>query len=589
MTGKLNIDRKLAEDTYGDNMVLEYADFHETSPIALVFHPYAHPISYQGEIGSASFWDIVHEVQQFFPVAADGIWTYQGFPLPDLGKLMCPATDMDCLLFLVKVARAHSSDPIPYQTHYVGAVHEDWLDGGGLAGLNERASVVTMYDGWFRDPGVSAGGQVLAHELGHNRGRLHNECTGREETEGRLPLDPYYPYPPVGGKCRFGPPDLYGLNVPRSGTGIQVVPSDGINRLGQGDIMSYDSPAWISDYTHGVFFAQLGGGGQRAATPLPPSWLEAEEYLFVSGMVNLEDGTVFLGHFYVLEQPNEGMLHESYARTLATSPAYSLTLENAAGEALYTHDFEPQVSSFDPAVPGTAGIHEFLPYSPTTARIVLHREGQEVAARQVSTHAPEVTILSPHGGETFTANPSIAWEASDADGDALRYTVKYTPDDGATWQVLTTGWSTPSLKLPDVPPLAGSDAGRVQVIATDGVNTTVATSEPFSMARHAPDAYITTPKNGAAYEAHQGVYLAGRGIDAEDGNITEASACAWTSDISGALGEGLDLLVSDLSVGEHHITLVVTDSDGMTGSDEIVIYVSSEEGPARVYLPLVYR
>src|SRR5262249_4355626 len=49
---------------------------------------------------------------------------------------------------------------------------------------------------------------------------------------------------------------------------------------------------------------------------------------------------------------------------------------------------------------------------------------------------------------------------------------------------------------------------------------------------------------------------------------------AWSSDIQGALGNGTELGLNNLRPGTHNITLVVTNSLGLTGSATVPITVS---------------
>jgi hypothetical protein len=66
--------------------------------------------------------------------------------------------------------------------------------------------------------------------------------------------------------------------------------------------------------------------------------------------------------------------------------------------------------------------------------------------------------------------------------------------------------------------------------------------------------------------------LSGSAVDATDG-VLEASALTWSSDLDGALGVGESLTTSQLSMGEHRITLRARDLDGNTSIDTIRITV----------------
>jgi hypothetical protein len=73
-------------------------------------------------------------------------------------------------------------------------------------------------------------------------------------------------------------------------------------------------------------------------------------------------------------------------------------------------------------------------------------------------------------------------------------------------------------------------------------------------------------------------------IDTEDGSLGGA-IFAWSSDQDGALGTGRELWASDLTTGTHRITLMVTDSDGYVGTDEVTVFV----GRTTLYLPLILK
>ncbi|MCZ7569753.1 MAG: hypothetical protein M5U01_14385 [Ardenticatenaceae bacterium] len=112
---------------------------------------------------------------------------------------------------------------------------------------------------------------------------------------------------------------------------------------------------------------------------------------------------------------------------------------------------------------------------------------------------PSVTILRPVAGEAVDRKVTVRWTASDPDGgDRLTYNIQYSPDMGDHWFALgvdlpgasTTPTQTMTLDLGGE---AGSNGARalVRVLASDGYNTALATSAPFSVAPRAPEPSIT--------------------------------------------------------------------------------------------------
>jgi hypothetical protein len=101
--------------------------------------------------------------------------------------------------------------------------------------------------------------------------------------------------------------------------------------------------------------------------------------------------------------------------------------------------------------------------------------------------------------------------------------------------------------------------------ATDTVTITV---EAFVEGNTDPTATITEPPvDPVEFFDTETILFEGIGTDAEDGDILGAGL-VWTSDVDGEIGDGevLFVLASDLTLGDHVITLTATDSEGATGT-----------------------
>ncbi|MBW3017894.1 PKD domain-containing protein, partial [Candidatus Woesearchaeota archaeon] len=87
-----------------------------------------------------------------------------------------------------------------------------------------------------------------------------------------------------------------------------------------------------------------------------------------------------------------------------------------------------------------------------------------------------------------------------------------------------------------------------------------------------PNATITAPANQSSFLNGTQINFTGTGIDAEDGALSGASL-AWTSSIDGNFGTGDSINITNLSIGNHTITLTATDSQTATGTDSILVEV----------------
>ncbi|MCC5843995.1 MAG: DNRLRE domain-containing protein [Verrucomicrobia bacterium] len=84
---------------------------------------------------------------------------------------------------------------------------------------------------------------------------------------------------------------------------------------------------------------------------------------------------------------------------------------------------------------------------------------------------------------------------------------------------------------------------------------------------------ITSPANETVVFAGDEVIFEGTALDPEDGDLT--AAAVWTSSLDGPLGSGGALSLDTLSVGEHLITLSVTDSGGLSDMEQISLTVEA--------------
>jgi hypothetical protein len=438
------------------------------------------------------------------------------------------------------------------------------LDFSGMAYLNSRHAIGHGVKGEGR-------GTTAAHEVGHTQGLKHASCDHGERAGGECEPWPF----PHGG---IDAADGAGLNTPT----LQPVPA-----LGQGrpnlfickkggedlcrragvnehthDFMSYGGPPkWISILTWERLLEKL------RALPLEllasPS---AAEYLVVGGSLDT-DGRLTLEPFYRIEPPDE-------FNDGPGSGSYIIELQRANGSVLFARRFEPTPYFEEEG----ASFSEVLPYFSDTKRIVIRRgpiTGPEtLAVIEVSNNSPKVNLLTPDGGEFWPASirQTIAWTASDADGDPLHYAVQYSVDGGQTWHTLAVDLASTELQI-NPATFAGSDQALIRVLATDEVNTGEDRSNAlFIVPNKAPIAVVRSPGNNLAYDSGSVLILQGAATDLEDGPLG-GEALSWVSTRDGALGTGRQLAVRNLSIGFHRIILTARDKSGALGQAEVCVHV----------------
>ena len=402
------------------------------------------------------------------------------------------------------------------------------------------------------DQGVSAGimgpnpGPLLAHEMGHNYARKHAPCAVPDP-------DPKYPtyLDPQGTAYFSGSIGEVGLN-PSSGAIFDPLIS--------ADLMSYCPDEWISPYTwEGIL--------NRMPAPLMQSMetQTAAPHIVISGSVR--EGIASFDPFWIQDRPANN------AADPGTGP-FSLRLLDAAGKVLGERRLEiqeePIIQNHD-----IGHFREWLRYPPETAAIALYKDGRLLLQRQVSPHAPQVTLLAPNGGEQWPGSGpyTVRWQATDADGDPLTAKVLYSPDNGQTWQVLAVNLDGREVTL-DTPYLPGGAKALVRLVVTDGVNTTTDQSDaPFQVNDKPPLLFLLNPPVGASYTVGEAVVLQAAATDPEDGPLPEDSLHWSLPGMARASATGSDVVLDDLLAGTYTFTVTARDAQGHATTRETKIIV----------------
>jgi hypothetical protein len=428
----------------------------------------------------------------------------------------------------------NGSGPIHY-----GLMPSVTLRGAGGIGAMDGSMVSGGQDN-------AAAARTAAQEIGHNLGRAH----------------------PPG--CDAGGPDP---NYPGVNGGIDEVGTDVLHRKLYEPYWVYDymgycggaTNSWTSIYTYEAMAGVLPAGvfnpaAGRVAAPLPADAI----VLIGSGEVSPEAAHLEHGFYRLTAGP-------SVEETPDEGP-YNVDLLDSAGQVLASRRFWPLVMSNDePSASGPFTI--IVPWVDGTAAVVFRFHDLEIGRIGTSRASPEASFVSPSESQAWDASglQTLAWTASDADGDPLQYLLQYSSDGGQSWSVLAPNLSETIFEI-DSAWLPGSDDARLRLMASDGLNTTQVDSVPFQVGGKPPNVHISGPTTDDALMAESTVVLQGAATDLEDGFLGH-EALSWASDQDGVLANGRTAILPSLSEGPHTLTLTAVDSDGNAATTSVEVIV----------------
>ena len=437
-------------------------------------------------------------------------------------------------------------------TLYYGMVPDDYLTLCTDKKIVGKANGIPSGEasGAVRSTDADWGGENAGHELGHCLKLKHAECCD-------APSGEYFPNPGCAiswGWIYYGMDTLNRTVLPPSTR----------------DFMTYCPDPWMSDYNYGRL------KGNITLYPLAAQATEPGDMLMISGLINKTKGETTLDPIYRMPllppEPSE-------------PSACMVRVFNGFGHLLAEHPFKPGEDT-EP-IPGKdeiLTIHRVVPDHPELARVDIVCDGQTLASRAATAHAPFVHVDGPNGGEFWaTGTQTITWHAEDPDGDTLYFLLQASGDDGATWTTLAADVTGRSFSF-DTALLPGGDQIRIRVVGTDGLRTMWDTSDgAFTVVPKPPQVTIESPRQGARFLPGDVVVFSGYAYDPEDGPLPP-SALSWASDRDGPLGTGSALELDTLSFGKHAITLTATDSDSQTSTATANVVIAY---PA--YLPVIMR
>lgn len=432
--------------------------------------------------------------------------------------------------------------------------------------------------------GVSTG-TIMAQEVAHSYGMGWHAVSSEHPADYPNSLFPWI-HSSVGTQVGAKTEPLFAAMNPLPGR---------VNHLH--DFMSYGpSPSWVSPFTYCDYLTTLTSravtcpaGAERAKQlPVPPAKtaihtadIAQGTYIYIAGTL-FPDGTTSF-------EPFEQMTSVENISRIPAGDAYHLVFMSADAIILRIIPFTP-VETHHAEINPTLLFNLTVPYPSKTSSILLQHNGQTLAERNVSPHAPSVQFDFAGNDQVLKGTQTFNWSADDADGDALIYAIEFSRDHGNSWLTLNVGMTTPAADV-NFDALPGTQLGMLRIVASDGVNSSEARSTGLFRVEPKKPVITSISDDTTTYQG-QPVYAEITAFDWEDGSITEPAAITWASDRDGSLTSGPWIAPGELSAGEHTLTATVRDSDGNTTSKSMHISVLPADtrtagGPVSIYAALL--
>lgn len=509
---------------------------------------------------------------------------------PDLDEIM---SDLETLYSDTAVSYIASGKDLSEMPEQIYGFLADSVGGGGKSkpvwsGGNGVASAGSFGGSTSREG-------VMAHEINHNLDKKENPTWGRHVTDD----DDDTTNVNWGCTAKGGDPNWEGVNGSDDEIGNLGFDTRLPWQLGSGgirtvipsnypDLMSYCRSSgetngesgqlptkWISAYRWNALFGQYAPSTGQAQNSLRAV---DDQILYISGKLN-KDGSGELNPIRIMPG----------VPTPTIFPG-DFTLEVRDVTGLETLLSVPFIGSFIDSEGEEVDFAYFnyqIPFPSGGAQVVLLHGNDVIDVISASANPPSVAITSPIGGENWIDEAEIMWDAVDADGDELIFSLFYSPDEGLNWYPIKSGIKGNSYSV-NVGRLPGGSGGKIRIIATDGFNTV---TEDSSGVFVVPDpgvlVAIQSPIMGSKFSGGEVINLVGSGYKVT-GEAFDESSLVWSIDDE-AVGIGDEIDVQ-LSPGVYTIALTAYGEEGIRGTDSIEITVNEIEDPNnQIFLPLINR
>jgi hypothetical protein len=262
-----------------------------------------------------------------------------------------------------------------------GWLPEGTYDGGRASDIGGIAA--------FGEDDPTEGPRYFAHEIGHLMGRRHTNTN--EDRCG--PIDDRSDWPFQDSKIQD-----YGLDggsvywlfssskaIKAPGTTLDYMSNCGF--LSSGNV-------WTSAWTYEHIYSETLSLQATALALQPLS--TPQPYFIASGLVYTDD-TAILDPIWVITKTVT-------PRNPPEGTQYCLEAQDASGAPLVSRCFDLTFVNYETGeATNVDGFNLMLPYPSGVARIVLKKGTEKIAVQLASANAPIVTVLSPNGGESWSA------------------------------------------------------------------------------------------------------------------------------------------------------------------------------------------
>jgi hypothetical protein len=328
------------------------------------------------------------------------------------------------------------------------------------------------------------------------------------------------------------------------------------------DYMSYCGPVWTSPYTYSGLKSAISNSQAALHSERAGGRDVEREHLYLNFRVHTaHDGKVDLLPSYILHG------RVPVLETGLEAPIWC-QLVDADGEVILLHHCHlsnphqcPDAATFD--------VHDAVPWDPATRSIEFLRGGKVIHRIEVEAEDPKLTLKPLRRVQRALELMRVEWDAQHS--KKLWCIVRYTHDGRKTWRAVGADLTSWSLVV-NLDLLPGGERCMFQIVASSGLRTVTAETEPFEVKSKPRTAAILRPKPGERFPRGASVVLIG-GAHSPDFETADFEEVVWTSNLDGHVGIGHQLTTHTLSSGRHRITVSAPDGLGGEASASVTVQI----------------